>query len=53
MTVSLEGQLKTPAGGFHPSDRKITTKSLFKTYDLSASFSYGTRPLKAMGLLGN
>lgn len=52
MTVSLEGELKTPAGGFRPNDRIIFTKPFLKTYDLNACFSYGNIPLQTHGISG-
>lgn len=52
MLVSLEGELKTPAGGLKSVDRKIISRTFLKMYDLNACFHAGHIPVAAYGTNG-
>lgn len=52
MLVSLEGELKTPAGGLKSIDRKIISRTFLKMYDLNACYHAGHIPVTAYGTNG-
>lgn len=52
MLVSLEGEIKTPAGGLKSTDRKIVSRTFLKMYDINACYHQGHIPINAHGVKG-